>query len=80
MIKERGKVADADARRDTPRPHVKCGRGHRHNSAVQVTECDDRLALRATLNAQRLTQRKLDEVADEVARREIAARWGFPPR
>ena len=53
--------ADADARRDAPPPHVKCGRGHRHNSDVQVTECDERLARRA--------QHK----TDMAARREIEA-------
>ena len=65
MIKERGEVADADARRDTPPPHVKCGRGHRHNSAAKVTECDDRLARRAR------------HKTDVAAKREIEAsrRW-----
>jgi hypothetical protein len=56
MIEENEKegegVAVGAARRDGP-PHVKCGRGHRHRSAAEVTECDYRLAMRA--------QRKLDE-------------------
>jgi hypothetical protein len=65
MIKERGDVASADERRDSPPPQVKCGRGHRHPSGVKVTECDDRLAKRA--------QHRIDE----AARREVeAARHG----
>ena len=77
MRKEGEEVAGAAAPRRSPPPHVECGRRHRHYTDAQVTECDDRLASRAALIAQRKLvkeQRKLDE----IARREVVARWDFP--
>ena len=55
-MKEDGEeAAGADGWREGGRPHLACGRGHRHTSAAQVAECDYRLAMRE--------RRKLDEGA-----------------